>query len=150
MAKNVRKGGNTGNYQKFNRKLAGKNRGICLKKFLRKCCFKILFAKIFLFFAKILKNKNKWTIPKLVKRFGNSRFAIGQEANTKWVKLKFQHFARYLKTTKDDSPMTIFDEIFNNSSCIKLREEQGVSFSRPSVRNIFLNFFSGKNVKFPV
>ncbi|KAK6041612.1 hypothetical protein COOONC_20884 [Cooperia oncophora] len=53
-----------------------------------------------------------WKIDKLIELYGDSSFKCGETLDEKPVFLKFKYYGEYMKKTRDDSPLYIFDGTF--------------------------------------
>jgi len=58
---------------------------------------------------------HKWTPISLYKMHRNRKFRCGEDDNGKTVKVKLKHFLRYMKKQMDDSPLYIFDSMFDDT-----------------------------------
>lgn len=57
----------------------------------------------------------KWTPKSLYSMHRHRKFRCGEDDNGKTVKVKLKHFLRYMKKQTDDSPLYIFDSMFDDS-----------------------------------
>ena len=57
--------------------------------------------------------RENWTFENLLARYGNSLLKCGEDDEGYKVKIKLKYFLEYLTAQKDDSPMYVFDNSFD-------------------------------------
>ncbi|CDW56225.1 bifunctional arginine demethylase [Trichuris trichiura] len=61
----------------------------------------------------------KWTVQRLLRKFGDVPFKCGEDDDGYSVKLKLKYFIDYIDCQKDDSPLYVFDSSFGRRSRAK-------------------------------
>lgn len=56
---------------------------------------------------------DNWSLKKLRKKYKKVQLKCGEDDDGKSIRMKFKHFAKYMKHQTDDSPLYIFDSAFD-------------------------------------
>jgi len=57
-----------------------------------------------------------WSLGELLRQYGGERFKVGEDDDSYAVWLKLKYYLRYLATSRDDSPLYVFDSSFAERS----------------------------------